>query len=167
MTYTIAVLDKKHDKELFSSSVPALDQYLKTQASQEVKKNITVTYALTETDAHHVLGYYTLSSIGITSHELPAGIARKLPRYPMLPGVLLGRLAVDIKHHRKKIGSMLLIDALKRSLAVSDQIGIVAVIVDAKDESAVDFYKQFGFIELPENKRRLFLTMNTIKQLGI
>jgi ribosomal protein S18 acetylase RimI-like enzyme len=58
-----------------------------------------------------------------------------------------------------------LIDALKRSFQVSHQIGIVAVIVDAKNERAIAFYKHFGFIQLPENAHKLFLPINTIQKL--
>ena len=84
-----------------------------------------------------------------------------------MPGILLGRLAVDEHVRGIKIGSFLLLDALKRSLAVSLQIGIVAVIVDAKNEAAVNFYKHFGFISFPENNHRLFLPLSIIKQLGL
>ncbi len=165
--YVIEHLDKKHDKSLFSCGTDALDQYLKTQASQDIKKNVAITYVLTQQGLEQILGFYTISSIGIFPGELPDDVAKKLPRYPVLPGILLGRLAVD-KHFRgNKIGAFLLLDALKRSLAVSHQIGIVAVIVDAKDEVAVDFYKHFGFISFPENNHRLFLPLSIIKQLGL
>lgn len=94
-------------------------------------------------------------------------VVRKLPRYPILPGILLGRLAVDENYQGKKIGLFLLMDALKRSLTVSSQIDIVAVIVDAKNNKAASFYKHYGFVELPENNRRLFLPLSTIKQLEL
>jgi predicted GNAT family N-acyltransferase len=165
--YQIAHLEKKHNKVEFKCGIGALDQYLKIQASQDSKKNVAVTYVLTEQDSEQILGYYTLSSIGIFSGELPAELIRKLPRYPVLPGVLLGRLAVDENFHGKKIGLYLLLDALKRSLAVSDQIGIVAVIVDAKNEKAKSFYKNYEFIELPDNSHRLFLPLSTIKKIGL
>src|SRR3989338_1620800 len=76
-------------------NIEALDHYLKMQASQDIKKNVAVTYILTSPDSEQILGYYTLSSIGIFSGELPEILVKKLPRYPILPGVLLGRLAVD------------------------------------------------------------------------
>ena len=165
--YVIEHLDKKHDKTFFSCGVAALDQYLKTQASQDIKKNVAITYVLTQRGIEQILGFYTISSIGIFPGELPDDVTKKLPRYPVLPGILLGRLAVDEHYRGNKIGVFLLLDALKRSLAVSHQIGIVAVIVDAKDEIAVDFYKHFGFISFPENTHRLFLPLSIIKQLGL
>lgn len=165
--YVIANLEKKHNKNGFKCGVDALDTYLKIQAWQDIKKNVAVTYVLTVNDSDDVLGFYTLSSMGIIPGELPDEIARKLPRYPILPGALLGRLAVDKNHQDKRIGQYLLIDALKRSLSVSAQIGIVAVVVDAKDDAAVLFYKKFGFIELPDNSQRLFLPLSTIKKLEL
>ncbi len=165
--YVIERLEKKHIKSEFKCGNDALDEYLKTQASQDIKKNVAVTYVLTSQDSEQVLGYYTLSSIGVFSGELPDEIIRKLPRYPVLPGILLGRLARDKQVQGDSMGSYLLIDALKRSLAVSNTIGIVAVIVDAKNEKAVAFYKNYGFIEFPDNNRRLFLPLSMIKKLDL
>lgn len=165
--YRIERLDKKHNKSLFSCGIDALDHYLKTQAGQDIKKNVAITYVLTQQALEQILGFYTISSIGIFPGELPDDIARKLPRYPVLPGVLLGRLAVDKAFQGNKIGAFLLLDALKRSLTVSQQIGIVAVIVDAKDKAAMDFYNHFGFLSFPENGHRLFLPLSIIKQLDL
>ena len=165
--YRIEQLGKKHHKNLFSCGTEALDQYLKIQASQDIKKNVAITYVLSQLDSDHVSGFYTISSIGIFPGELPPELAKKLPRYPVLPGILLGRLAVDENMKGKKMGAFLLIDALKRSLSVSHQIGIVAVIVEAKDAISVNFYKHFGFIPFPANDHRLFLPIGTIKGLGL
>lgn len=165
--YRIEQLDKRHDKSLFFCKTQVLDQYLKIQASQDIKKNVAITYVLTHADSEHVLGFYTISSIGIFPGELPTELAKKLPRYPVLPGILLGRLAVNQTMQGNNIGEHLLIDALKRSLTVSQQIGIVAVIVEAKDTIAVDFYKHFGFIPFTDNNHRLFLPIGTIKKLDL
>lgn len=165
--YRIEQLGKKHQKNLFSCGTEALDQYLKIQASQDIKKNVAITYVLTQQDSDHVSGFYTISSIGIFPGDLPSELEKKLPRYPVLPGILLGRLAVNESMQGNKIGACLLVDALKRSLIVSHQIGIVAVIVDAKDAVSVSFYKHFAFIPFPANDHRLFLPMGTIKSLGL
>ena len=165
--YQIEPLEKKHIKTEFKCGIDALDQYLKTQAGQDIKKNVAVTHVLTAEDAEKILGFYTLSSIGIFPGDLPANVVKKLPRYPVLPGVLIGRLAVDEDCRGQGLGLYLLMDALKRSLAVSTQIGIVAVIVDAKNEKMITFYKQYGFIALPNNNHRLFLPLSTIKQLDL
>lgn len=163
--YIITTLEKKHDKNDFNCDIDALNQYLKIQASQDTKKNVAVTYVLTTLISKKIFGYYTLSSIGIFPGDLPNELVRKLPRYPVLPGILLGRLAVDASCQGMGIGQYILIDALKRGLQVSNQIGIVAIIVDAKNEKTVKFYEHYGFIKLPENSHRLFLPTSTIQKL--
>src|SRR3990167_500704 len=119
--YRIEQLSKKHNKSLFFCGSQALDHYLKTQANQDIKKDVSITYVLTQQNTEHISGFYTISSIGIFPGDLPDELAKKLPRYPVLPGILLGRLAVNESMKGNKIGTFLLIDALKRSLSVSHQ----------------------------------------------
>lgn len=97
--------------------------------------------------------------------DLPKHTAQKLPRYPLVPATLLGRLAVSPKYRGKGLGERLLMDALKRSLAASRVVGSAAVIVDAKDSSGVRFYERYGFKLLPEQDLRLFIAMKTIAML--
>ncbi len=165
--YVISKLNSAHNKKNFSSGSLPLDNYLKNQAGQDIKKNVSITYALTSINSTDVIGYYTLSSISIDASELSDEYMRKLPKYPMLPAILIGRLAVDSHHKGKKIGAHLLIDSIKRSLLISDQIGMNAVVVDAKDGNAANFYHHFGFIEFPSNRLKLFLPINTIKALNL
>ena len=94
--------------------------------------------------------------------ELPPQTAARLPRYPLVPATLLGRLAVDRNHQGRKLGEFLLVNALRRSLAQSDEIGSVAVIVDAIDDRARSFYEHFQFIPFADQPRRLFLPMESI-----
>jgi len=110
-----------------------------------------------------VLGYYTLSSFGIDAGVVPPEIAKKLPRYPLIPATPLGRLAVDERHHGEGIGEFLLMDALHRSRAQSGRIAAVAVVVEAIEERAERFYQHFGFIPFPTITGRLFLMMKTVK----
>lgn len=112
-----------------------------------------------------VRGYYTLSSSLIPLDELPAELSSKLPRYGSLPVTLLGRLARDKTIPDKGIGAFLLLDALYRSLQQAQQIASMAVIVDAKDEEAEQFYKHFDFSPFQTTPRRLFLPMKKIEQL--
>jgi GNAT acetyltransferase-like protein len=104
-----------------------------------------------------VLGYYTLSSFGIDAGVVPPEIAKKLPRNPLIPATLLGRLAVDERHHGEGIGEFLFRDALHRSRAQSGQIAAVAVVVEAIDERAERFYQHFGFIPSFSDNHRPFI----------
>jgi predicted GNAT family N-acyltransferase len=165
LKYAIEVLDKKHDKLTFSCKTEALNRYLHQQANQDIQKNVSVTYVLTGENENKILGYYTLASTSIDIGELPVSFKRKLPSYPNLPAILLGRLAVDQPHEGKGLGTHLLIDALKRSLLASLSIGATSVMVHAKDKEAVSFYAHFGFIQFENNNQILFLPMNEIRKL--
>ena len=90
----IEPLGSKHDRASFSCGVEILDSYLKKQAGQDLKKRVAVTFVLTP-DGTTVAGYYTLSQYSVQLDEIPAAVAKKLPKYPMVPATLLGQLAVS------------------------------------------------------------------------
>jgi len=112
-----------------------------------------------------ILGFYTLSSTGVRLDDFPDSVVRKLPRYPLVPATLIGRLAVDVHHRGQGIGERLLVDALKRSADASRTVASVAVFVDAKDDTAARFYARYGFIPLSGNPHRLFIAMRTVARL--
>lgn len=158
----IQPLDTRHDRAGFRCGVAALDIYLERQARQDVKRRISrVFVAASATQPNTVLGYYTLSSLAIELDSLPQHLARKLPRHPV-PAALLGRLAVGQAAQGQGIGSMLLADAVKRTLSVSNEIAIYALVVDAIDEGARGFYERFGFALLSGERRRLFLPLRSV-----
>ena len=110
-----------------------------------------------------IAGYYTLSSTSVQLADLPASIVRKLPRYPLVPATLLGRLAIDRRHQGKGYGQFLLADALYR--AARSEITSFAVIVDAKDDDARRFYERESFLSLPDQTMKLFRPMADIRRL--
>ena len=161
----IEPLGKHHDRAAFDCGVEPLNRYIHEQAGQDTKKKIAATFILAGDAASAIAGYYTLSSTSINVDELPQAIAKKLARYPLMPATLIGRLAVDKCYQGKGCGELLLINALKRSLISTKQIGSVAVVVDAKDDVAKAFYAHFQFIPLENYSRRLFLPMAVIQTL--
>jgi ribosomal protein S18 acetylase RimI-like enzyme len=162
---TIELLDKKrHDRSNFSCGVPTLDAYLQRQAAQDMEKHAAVVYvAVIEPPA--IAGYYTLSQFSIDFVHLPENLARRLPRYPVVPATLLGRLAIAVSLRGQRLGETLLFDALHRSLQQSHHIASAGVIVDAKDDSAASFYRKYGFNQILDAGQRLFLPMKTIEQM--
>ncbi len=158
-------LGSEHDRAAFSCGVEELDRYLKQQASQDAGNRVAAPFVLRAADSPRIMGYYTLSAATIELGELPSDVARRLPRYPLLPAVLIGRLAVDREFAGQSWGKVLLVDALRRSVAQSRQIAAMAVVVDAKDVAARGFYERYGFQQLLEHQNRLFLPMKTIEQL--
>jgi predicted GNAT family N-acyltransferase len=163
MELAIEVLDKSHVRKDFECGNPVLDNYIKTQAGQDVKRDLSVCYILSNPDDKIAVGYYTLSSHSIKLEELPDDLRKKLPpSYKDIPTVLLGRLAVSAKHQGQKLGERLLLDALNRCAGLSERLGTLAVIVDPIDEKASAFYAAYGFIKLPGSVR-MFIPVKTIK----
>lgn len=156
-------LGKHHDRAAFDCSVEALGRYIREQAGQDAKKKIAATFVLTGDAPATIAGYYTLSSTSVNVGELPEQVTKKLPRYPLMPATLIGRLAVDWHYQGKGYGELLLVDALRRSLISTEQIGSVAVVVDAKGDKAKAFYEHFQFIRLVNYSHRLFLPMAVIQ----
>ena len=160
----IELLDTaRHDRSGFSCGVEALDRYLQSQASQDARRRVAAPYVLVEAASANVLGFYTLSNTSIQVAELPAAFVKKLPRYPVLPATLLGRLAVDAKGRGRGLGTELLLDALRRCLR--SETASLAVVVDAKDDSAISFYERHEFLRLPDQPNRLFMPMSEIEKL--
>jgi predicted GNAT family N-acyltransferase len=116
-------------------------------------------------DGKTIAGYYTLSQYSVDLGTVPQDIARTLPKYPIVPATLIGRLAVSTVFRGQGLGEILLMDALQRSFTLSRQVASAAVIVDAKDEQAMGFYRKYGFLEVRNLTGRLFLPMTTIEQL--
>ncbi len=152
-------LQGHHDRSGFRSGSGALDRYFQVQASQDARRKIAAPFVLILADGA-VAGFYTLSAASVGLAELPAEVCRKLPRYPMVPATLLGRLAVHQDHQGRGHGRFLLADALYRALR--NEIASFAVVVDAKDESARRFYEREGFLSLADQPLRLFLPMATV-----
>jgi predicted GNAT family N-acyltransferase len=162
--FVIEPLGQKHDRAAFSCGVEMLDNYLQKQASQDAKKHAAAPFVLTPA-GRTVAGYYTLSQYTIDLGVVPEEVAKKLPKYPLVSATLLGRLVISVDFRGQGLGEALLMDALKRSLKLSEQVASTGVVVDAKDETARAFYRKYGFIELPKIDQRLFLPMGTIEQL--
>lgn len=162
-----ALLDPKlHDRAAFACGEPSLDAYLKSQASQDAKRNVAKTYVLSPTDdPATIAGYYTLSSFAVLMGELPEQVKRRLPRYERIPALLVGRLARDKRFHGTGLGGHLLVHALEQALRVSEQVGAHAVVVDALNDQAAAFYQRFGFIALEDDPRRLYLPMADVRKL--
>ncbi|MFS8083619.1 MAG: GNAT family N-acetyltransferase [Ginsengibacter sp.] len=163
--YRIESLTRNHERKNFSCRVAELDRYLHQQITQDQKKHITAPFVLVEDASLDVAGYYTLSSIAVDLSEWPPELAKKLPRYPTVPVVLLGRLAVDQKYRGQKLGEFLLMDALSKALANTDTVAATAVIVDAINDEAASFYQHYDFQQFPEQPSKLLLSIRTIAKM--
>lgn len=154
-----------HDRASFQCGVPELDSYLQTQANQDVRRKVAAVYVLADrANPSAIVGYYTLSSFAVETADLPDETQKKLPRYPLTPATLIGRLARDSRF--PGIGEKLLVDALKRVLLHAGQVASAAVVVDVKNEAARRFYLKHGFLPFRQEAGRLFLPMKAIQVIG-
>jgi GNAT superfamily N-acetyltransferase len=157
--FRIEPLSNDDDRSRFSSGSAQLDRYFREQASQDIKRRIATCFVALSVETNDVAGFYTLAATGIALSALAPDIVRKLPRYPVVPAALLGRLAVAQNYQGKGLGGVLLGDAVLRTARV--ELGVFAMLVDAKDEAAQRFYEHYGFTLLPGAERRLCLPIAT------
>jgi ribosomal protein S18 acetylase RimI-like enzyme len=153
-------LGTDHNRALFHSGEELLDRYLQTQATQDIRRRIANCFVAVETVNGLLAAFYTLSAASILLLDLPPEEARRLPRYPTLPAVRIGRLAVDQKFPGRGLGAALLIDAAHRTIQAAP--AAFAILVDSKNDQAVTFYQHHGFRALASQPRTLFLPLTTM-----
>jgi GNAT superfamily N-acetyltransferase len=154
--FTIAPLDASHDRKGFDCGVPALDRYLREQVTQDVRRRVANAFVALD-QAGAIAGFYTLAATGLPLPDLPPEEARRLPRYPLLPAVLLGRLAVARSAAGQGLGGALVVDALGRALRAEP--AVYAMVVEAKDNAATGFYRHLGFMAFASRPRAMFLPL--------
>ncbi len=163
--WRIAPLEREHDRAGFDCGEPALDEYLARYARQNQEAGVARTFvAVSDAEPSQVLGYYSLAVGAIDRANLPAAAARRLPNFP-LPVARLARLAVARRAQGKGLGEDLLLDALARCLRVADEVGIAAVLIDAKHDRARAFYARYEFESLPDRPLTLWLPLAAVRKL--
>jgi predicted GNAT family N-acyltransferase len=167
--YQVELLRASHNRAVFHSGAPDLDQYLRHQAGQDARRRIAAVFVLVDRnsvgESSAIVGYYTLSAYSVQLRELPEKIAQKLPRYPGLPATLLGRLAISSSHRGQNLGQFLLMDALHRSWRNTSEVASAGVVVEALDKTAHAFYLHHEFSQLQDHPNKLFIAMATIEKV--
>ena len=162
---TVRPLDESHDRAAFTCGVDSLDRYLHTQAGQDVRRRANGVFVLAAAGVpSRVLGYYTLAATALPPDEVPEAARKHIPRYPLVSATLIGRLAVASACQGRRLGAVLLADALRRAHASAATVGSSMVVVDALDERVAAFYAAHGFVPLPESLR-LVMPMRAIERL--
>ena len=160
--FRVEPLGPQHDRARFFSGSDPLDQYFHHRVSQDTRRRVTSCFVALASD-QQIGGYYTLASTSIMLGDLPPAIRKKLPRYPTVPAVRMGRLAVHQAFKGKGLGGALLADAVAR--ACSAEIAAYALVVDAKDTAAAGFYAHHGFMAFADQPLTLFLPLATASTL--
>lgn len=148
-------------RDSFHCGSDALDTCIRTQASRDAAKKFCSLFAAVDREVPAIAGFYTLSMYSVNLSDVPSSMRKKIPKYPLVPAVLLGRLAVDCRYQKKGLGEDLLLDAMKRSL--DNDIAWWAMVVHSKEES-LSFYLKYGFCSFDDEKYRLFLPHETIRK---
>jgi GNAT superfamily N-acetyltransferase len=159
---SIQPLTGRHERRAFESGSAQLDAWLRETAQQHQRRGISKTFVATAEEApSRILGFYALTVCEVMADELPEDLARKLP--PRVPGIRLGRLAVDRSVQGQGLGELLLMDAIKRAQLVLEHVGVNALFVDAKDTRAAAFYRKYGFRPLPGTPLTLVLALASVR----
>ena len=162
--YRVEPLNASHGRADFQSGVEELDRYFHHQAGQDARRKVAAPFVLLGQNGE-ILGYYTLSAYSVRLGELTEAIAKKLPRYPLLPATLLGRLAISRTCRGRHLGRLLLMDALHRSWRNTSEVASVGVVVEALNDNARAFYLHHEFSPLRDHPDKLFLAMATIEKV--
>ncbi|HEX7477940.1 MAG TPA: GNAT family N-acetyltransferase [Polyangiales bacterium] len=156
---------RRHDRSQWSCGVESLDVYLRTQATQDIRRKANAVFVLVASaQPREILGYFTLCAFGLAPGFIPESARKHLPRYPLVSATLIGRLAVSTVHQGRGLGGALLVRALRMAYENADVVGSCMVVVGAIDDEAASFYRAHGFVQLPESTR-LVLPMHTVSGL--
>ncbi len=161
--FRLEVLRREHDRAGFNCGAPVLDRYLSTQAAQDIRRRIANCFVAIDAATGTLAGFYTIAAASIPMLDLPPEQARRLPRYPTIPAVRIGRLAVDRRFQGHGVGAALLADAAQRCMQAPP--AVFTLLVDAKDDAAVRFYQHHGFRGLAGAPRTLFLPLATAETI--
>ena len=154
MAFVIALFAGSHVKEGFDCGEPALNLYLERQSSQDIRRHYATMFVAVQKATKRIIGFYTLSNATVGLMLLPESLQKKLPKYPAIPAIRIGRLAVDKSMQGQGIAGELLADAVIRSL--QSVPAWAALVVDAKNEKACAFYSKFGFTALQDDPKHLY-----------
>jgi len=157
-------LNRSHNRAIFDCGVKELNEFLHKLAHQNLKKGLSRTFVLIKKNIpKEILGYYTLSVFEISVDKLPQKFINKYKGY--LPAVKIARLAVARDLQKQGLGKHMIINAIKRVIAISENVGVIGLFVDAKNEDTKKYYLKFGFIPLLDHCLKLFLPLNTLQQM--
>ncbi len=158
-TLGIELLDDRHGREVFDCGNEALNDFLRHLAGQQQRRGFGKTYVALAENGMDIIGFVTISVGQVEAQALTLQL--KLQRHPV-PILRIGRLAVDKREQGKGIGRDLLVFALRLALEFSGRVGLYAVVVDAKDVPAAEFYRRLHFEPMLDNALYLFLPLSRL-----
>jgi GNAT superfamily N-acetyltransferase len=145
----ILPLAGNHNRQRFDCGRVELNNWLRQVARQHQDKGLSKTFvAVRDEEPSGICGFYALTLAEIDRRFLPETYQKRLPQ--RIPGIRLGRLAVDVRYQKKGLGELLLVDAISRTRRIHQEAGVVGLFVDAIDDAASAFYRHYGFLAIPD-----------------
>ena len=160
--FKIVPLERSQDCSAFNCGEAELNDWLKRHALASGKSGGARTFVAVGS-ANRVVAYYAIAAQSVVAGTAPVRLGKGLPRHP-IPVLLIARLAVDQNFKGMGMGAGLLKNALLRCLNASSEVGVRAVIVDAKNDAARSFYEYYDFEVFPENSKRLYLLIKDLRK---
>lgn len=160
----IEPLGAHHDRAAFDCGKPRVTNFIRLTAKKQVAESLSVVRVAVAEGTNTVLGYHSLSAHSLLADDLPADLMPKSRPYPGIGAFYLGFLGVDQSMQGKGIGRLLLRDAMGQTVRAGEYGGIAFLVLDALDDAAVPFYRQFGFVALPSQPLRLVLPTSVIRR---
>jgi GNAT superfamily N-acetyltransferase len=163
--WTIERLTASHDITAFDCGEPTLNSYLQRHAISNARAGLGRTFVAVEEHHSQVAGYFTVSTGSVNFDAVPDHARKRLPRYP-IPTVHVGRLAVDTRFQGRRLGEVLLVEALRKAGTASTSVGVYAVDLIALHEKAKQFYLKYGFVEMLDQPMHLFVPIETARRVA-
>jgi ribosomal protein S18 acetylase RimI-like enzyme len=157
--FRIEQLSQAHDRSSFTCGNERIDKYFRETVSQDIKRRYATCFVAIEIKTGRVAGFYTLSSNNVALTDVPAELAKKLPRYPGVPAALIGWMGRHVDFRGSGLGEALLFDAIQTVAAAP--VGSHAIFVNAIDEKAVAFYRSYGFTSLIAKPSTMYVPVTT------
>lgn len=161
----------RHDRRAFSCGVSRLDNFLRLSAKKQQKDDMTRVYVVVENGESRILGYHAIN-LGMMNVDLLEKRPRNAPVHGELPVLFLGQVAVNEQVQGRGIGSILIAHVFAKAVAIADQAGCFAVVLDVMSDGGAEafvrrknWYRSFGFQEFPSNAARMFMTMRQVRLL--
>jgi GNAT superfamily N-acetyltransferase len=143
----------------FACGEASLDEWLKRRALTNQLSGASRTFVVTDPDGR-VCGYYAMAAGAVSHQAATSNVRRNMP--DPIPVMVLARLAVDRRSKGLKRGASLLQDAVRRTVSVSQNAGVRALLVHALDDGAKQFYESYGFQQSPQHPMTLMLRISSV-----
>lgn len=157
----VQTLTGSHDRQGFDCGRAELNDWLRQVARQHQEKGLSKTFVAVQAhEPARICAYYALTLSELDTSHLPPNFAKKMPK--RIPGIRLGRLAVDSAFQGKRLAELMLVDALTRAKRIHTEAGGLGLFVDAIDDQAAGFYRHYGFASSPSQPLLMFLPLNAM-----